>query len=82
MHQDCETLAREYVRERAAAVIGVAKRLHGHRRTFRSVGDLLLAEELEVAVVVAGDNAGKRPFCGHWLEQEAVCSRAETDRPR
>src|SRR5690606_16732289 len=66
----------------AAAVIGGAERPHRVRRPVRPVGDLLLAEALEVPVIVERDDAGERSRRTGWLEEQGLGPRAEADRPR
>ena len=58
--QNREAFAGQRVGEGSAAVIGVAEGLNRFHHPVRAVGDFLLAEELVMAVIAEGDDAGQR----------------------
>jgi hypothetical protein len=66
----------------AAAIIGLPE--PGERRgaTVGTVGNLLLAEELEVTMVVQGDDARQSRAAFGGFEDESLRPRAEPDGPR
>jgi hypothetical protein len=72
----------ETVGIRAAAIIGLPE--PGERRgaTVGTVGNLLLAEELEVTVIVQGDDARQPGAAFAGSEDESLRPRAEPDGPR
>src|SRR5580704_6538875 len=67
-------LAGQQIAVGSAAIVGVSERLKRRNRSFSSVGDLLFAIELEVPMVMQGENP-RQGFSGaRWFEYPSVSS--------
>src|SRR5262245_11580018 len=75
-----EAPARQRIGEGAAAIVGAAKRLHCIRRSIRTIGNLLFAEELVVTVIVECDDAWETCCTGRF-EEQSLSAWPEADRP-
>ena len=80
--EDDKTRPGEKVGVGATAIIGLPE--SGERRgaTVGPVRDLLLAEELEVTMIVEGDDPRQSPTALSRPEDETLRPRAEPDGPR
>ena len=65
----------------AAAIIRLPERGERRRAAVGTVGNLLLAEELEVTVIVQGDDARQSAAAFRGSEDQSLCPGAEPDGP-
>src|SRR5207237_10722521 len=82
VNKHCEAFARERVSKGTAAIIGIAEGLDGRECATGTVGDLLLPEELVVAVIIERDNAGEWSKRAWRFQGPGMRSRSESDHPR
>ena len=79
--EDDKPLASQQIAVGPAAVIGLSKRLKRRNRSFRSVRDFLLAIELEVSMVMKGENSRQGSSSTRRFQNPRLSSWPKSNRP-